>query len=125
MSFFKKLGLAQKIILLVSIAVIFSTIFTIGITSYKEQEMIKQNIVNQSRVILLQAESMRGITADLNKSGAFAEYIKQLKQDMAASDPAKRKEAIAKFLPTVPVVNAMVMLAKAEKLLRITQQFKL
>ena len=112
MSFFKKLGLAQKIILLVSIAVIFSTIFTIGITSYKEQEMIKQNIVNQSRVILLQAESMRGITADLNKSGAFAEYIKQLKQDMAASDPAKRKEAIAKFLPTVPVVNAMVMLAK-------------
>lgn len=112
MPFFKNLSLATKIILLVSIAVIFSTVFTIGITSYKEEEMIKNNIINQSRVILLQAESMRGITADLNQQGAFNAYIAQLKQELASSDPLKRKEALAKFMQTVPVVNAMVMLAK-------------
>jgi methyl-accepting chemotaxis protein len=55
---------------------------------------------------------MRKIVADQNKDGTFKEYIENLMPDLKGKDPVKKTEAVKKFMTTVPVVNAMVLLQK-------------
>jgi len=112
MEFFKSLKIQNKLLFVVGFFVFLVTCFLIFFTYFNELEKLKENYSNRSRDIILQAEAMRNIVADQNKDGAFKGYIDSLMPDLKGKDPSKKAEAVKKFMTTVPVVNAMVLLQR-------------
>ncbi len=112
MAFLKNMNMGKKISLIVFVLFILSTVAIVTFNAYREKEQIKASLMSQSKAVLLQAESMRSITAELNEKGAFKAYIEQLKKDILSADNSQKEKALHKFLQTVPVVNAMAMLAQ-------------
>lgn len=112
MSFLDNMSMGKKISLIVFVLFILGVVAIISFNAYREKEQIKTSLMRQSKAVLLQAESMRSITAELNEKGAFKSYIDELKKDIVSGDSSRKSSSLQKFLQTVPVVNAMVMLAK-------------
>ncbi len=112
MEFFKSLKIQNKLLIIVGFFMFLVTFFLILFTYITELGKLKDNYANRARDIILQAEAMRKIVADQNKDGAFKEYIENLMPDLKGKDPVKKTEAVKKFMTTVPVVNAMVLLQK-------------
>ncbi len=112
MEFFKSLKIQNKLLIIVGFFMFLVTFFLILFTYITELGKLKDNYANRARDIILQAEAMRKIVADQNKDGAFKEYIENLMPDLKGKDPVKKAEAVKKFMTTVPVVNAMVLLQK-------------
>lgn len=112
MEFFKSLKIQNKLLIVVGFFMFLVAFFLILFTYITELGKLKDNYANRARDIILQAEAMRNIVADQNKDGAFKEYIENLMPDLKGKDPVKKAEAVKKFMTTVPVVNAMVLLQK-------------
>lgn len=111
-NWFKDAGVGKKILVAVLSLVILGSGFIMFFTAKREIESVKEAAIHEARAIVLQAESVRNLVADLNDKGAFSAYVDSVKQELRENKPG----ALGKFLATVPVVSSMVMLqANAEE----------
>lgn len=106
MDWFKNLGIGKKILTAVLLLVFTGSVMIMFFTGYREVAKVKESAIHEARAIVLQAESVRNMVADLNEQGAFSAYVESVKQDLRNNVPG----ALGKFLVTVPVVSAMKML---------------
>ncbi len=112
MGWFSGMGLRSKILSAVLVTIVLVAAVIIAFGGYKEYAKTKENARHEAKAILLQGEAVRELVAVLNKQGAFDAYVAGIKEDLASIDPAVRKEAVMKFLGTVPVVSSIFMLEK-------------
>ncbi len=110
MDWFRNLGLGKKILAAVLVMISLVAVVIIAFGSYRQYREVKQNAIHEARAIVLQAEAVRNMIANLNQQGAFKTYVETIKKELKSSDPMVKKEAIQKFLITVPVVSAMHIL---------------
>jgi len=115
MKFLSDMSLGTRIIAIMAGVVALGAMLLLGAYWKISKAGIEDHAEEKARAIVLQAEAMREIMAAHNADGAFTAYVQDIKRDIANADPAVRKEAIGRFLGTVPVVNSMMLMAKNAK----------